>query len=56
MFGNILKTLSKSKTISCPIIWGNYSSGYIAKMLLNGQIGVVFIKTGCEWPSIWSFY
>lgn len=25
-------------------------------MQLKGQIGVVLIKTGCEWPSIWSFY
>lgn len=50
MFGKILKILSKSKTISCPIIWGSYSSGYIANTQLNGQIGVVFIKTGWEWP------
>jgi len=46
MLGNILKILSKSNTISCPIICGSYSSGYMAKTQLKGQIGVVFIKTG----------
>ena len=51
-----MNTFSKSNTISCPTIWGNYSSGYIASMQLNGQIGVVLIKIGWEWPSIWSFY
>ncbi len=55
MPGKILKTFSKSNKISCPTIWGNYSSGYIAKMQLNGHIGVVLIKTGWECPSIWSF-
>ncbi len=50
MLGKTLKIFSKSKTISWPIICGNYSSGYIAKMQLYGQIGVVLIKIGCECP------
>lgn len=55
MFGRTLKILSSKSTISCPMICGSSSSGYMANMQLFGHTGDVLIRTGCEWPSIWSF-
>ena len=54
MFGRTLKILSSKSTISWPIICGSSSSGYMAKMQLFGHTGDVLIRTGWEWPSIWS--
>ena len=50
--GKSLKRLSRRSTISWPTIWGNYSSGYMARMLWLGQRGAVLTRTGCACPYI----
>jgi hypothetical protein len=46
-FGNNLKILRSSSTISCPMTWGSSSSGYITIMLWFLHRGAMLIRIGC---------